>query len=125
MSALRRILRAPVGVFTELRDDSNEAAQERQEAVLLVILLAGIAWVLSTSTAARLLDDSTYDGLLVVIWAFIGGSLYGAFAYFAAGGLLHVGAVGLGSSRSYRADRHLLAFAAVPVALSSAVTPRW
>ena len=123
MSALRRILRAPVGVFTELRDDSNEAAQERQEAVLLVILLAGIAWVLSTSTAARLLDDSTYDGLLVVVWAFIGGSLYGAFAYFAAGGLLHFGAVGLGSSRSYRADRHLLAFAAVPVALSLVLWP--
>ena len=47
----------------------------------------------------------------------------GAFAYFAAGGLLHFGAVGLGSSRSYRADRHLLAFAAVPVALSLVLWP--
>src|SRR5262249_19798031 len=71
------VLQAPRPVFRALRDDSAQAAADRAEPVLLVILLAGAVGVLSTSTAGRLMDDPDYDGLLVAVWTFIGGSLYG------------------------------------------------
>jgi hypothetical protein len=112
------VLQAPRSVFQALRDDTGAAAAERAEPVLLVILLAGIAGVLSTGTAGRLLDDPDYDGITVAIWSFLGGGLYGIAAYWLLGGLLHGSVRALGSRGSYRRTRHLLAFAAVPLALS-------
>ncbi|MDP9284064.1 MAG: YIP1 family protein [Actinomycetota bacterium] len=117
------VLQRPRPVFVALRDDSKESLADRAEPVLAIVLLAGIAAVLSTATAGRLLDDSSYDGLLVAVWAFIAGSLYGMFGYFAFGALLHAGAKALGSQGSYRRARHVLAFAAVPIALSLVLWP--
>jgi hypothetical protein len=117
------VLQAPRAVFLALRDDTADAAADRAEPVLLVILLAGIATVLSTGTAGRLLDDSDYDGVVVAIWAFLGGALYGIAGYWLFGALLHGGVRALGSRGSYRRTRHLLAFAAVPVALSLVLLP--
>ncbi len=37
------------------------------------------------------MDDGSYDGVLVAVWAFLAGSLYGAFAYFVFGALLYGG----------------------------------
>ncbi len=65
--------------------------------MLLIVLLAGIAFVLSTRTAAHLMDDSDYDGLLVAVWAFLAGGLYGGVAYWVLGGVLHWSSVILGS----------------------------
>ena len=79
--------------------------------------------MLSTRTAGRLLDDSDYDGVLVFFWSFIAGGLYGVFGYFAVGGILHGGVKALGSQGTYRRSRHILAFAAVPIALSLIVWP--
>ena len=56
------VLQSPRAVFVALRDDSPEAASNRAEPVLLIVLLAGIAFVLSTRTAAHLMDDHDYDG---------------------------------------------------------------
>jgi hypothetical protein len=117
------VLQRPRPVFVALRDDSKESLADRAEPVLAIVLLAGMAAVLSTAAAGRLMDDSTYDGLLVAVWAFIAGSLYGMFGYFAVGALLHGGGKALGSQGSYRRARHVLAFAAVPIALSIAVWP--
>jgi hypothetical protein len=117
------VLTAPRAVFVALREDSREAAGERSEQVLLVLWLAGIASVLSTATAGRLMDDHDYDALLVAIWAFLAGGLYGGFAYYAFGGFLHGGVKALGSQGSYRRSRQVFAFAAVPVALSLALWP--
>ncbi len=117
------VLQRPRPVFVALRDDSKESLADRAEPVLAIVLLAGIAAVLSTATAGRLMDDSSYDGLIVAVWAFIAGSLYGMFGYFAFGALLHGGARALGSQGSYRRARHVLAFAAVPVCLSLVVWP--
>jgi hypothetical protein len=88
-----------------------------------VIFLAGIAGVLSTSTASHLLDDSDYDVVNIAIWAFIFGGIYGAASYWGLGALVHGGSKALGSQGSYRRSRHVLAFAAVPVALSLIVWP--
>ncbi len=117
------VLQSPRAVFVALREDSPDAASNRAEPVLLIVLLAGIAFVLPTGAAGRLMDDSSYDAPLVAVWAFIAGSLYGIFGYFAFGAVLHGGAKALGSQGSYRRARHLLGFAAVPIALSLVLWP--
>ena len=117
------VLLAPRAVFAALRDDSPEAAGDRSEPVLAIMLLAGIAGVLSTRTAGRLMDDSDYDAILVAVWAFIAGSLYGTTGYWLIGWLLHRGAMAFGSAGSYRRARHVVAFAAVPIALSLVLLP--
>lgn len=113
------VLQRPRPVFIALRD----ADSDRSEQVLLIVLLAGIASVLSTRTAAHLLDSSDFDNTLVAIWAFLGGGLYGLFSYYAFGGLLHAGVKALGSQGTYLRSRHVLAFAAVPLALSLVLWP--
>jgi hypothetical protein len=119
------VLTSPRAVFVALRAD-DEAA-DRAEPVLLIVILAGIAFVLSTATAAHLMDPDPigggYDGTLVAVWAFLAGSLYGGVAYWLFGGALHGASVALGSQGSYRRSRHVLAFAAVPVALSLVLWP--
>jgi hypothetical protein len=117
------VLQRPRPVFVALRDDTKEDAGERAEQVLLVVWLAGIAGVLTTAAAATLLDDGNFDGILVAIWAFIFGGIYGVFGYFLFGALLYGGARALGSQGSYRRARHVLAFASVPIALSLVLWP--
>ena len=117
------VLRSPRAVFLALRDDSPQAAANRAEPVLLVVWLAGMASVLTTATAGRLMDDRDYDGLLVAVWTFLAGGLYGGFAFWAFGAALYGGGRALGSAGSYRRSRHLLAYAAVPIALSLALWP--
>jgi hypothetical protein len=117
------VLQRPRPVFVALRDSSKEAAADRAEPILLVVILAGIAGVLTTGTAAHLMDDGSYDAGLTTIWAFLFGAIYGAFGYFAIGGLLHRSGKALGSQGSYRRARHVLAFASVPIALSLVLWP--
>lgn len=117
------VLQRPRPVFVALRDDSDEAAGDRSEPVLAIVLLSGIALVLSTGTAGRLMDNQAYDGLLVAVWAFIAGSLYAIFGYIVFGALLYGVVKVLGSQGSYRRTRHLIAYAAVPIALSLVLWP--
>jgi len=117
------VLQRPRPVFAALRDDSREAASERSEPVLAIVILAGVAWALSTSTAAHLMDDDSYDAVAVAIWAFFVGGVYGFFGYFAIGAILHRAVRALGSLGSYRRTRHVLAFAAVPLVVSLAAWP--
>jgi hypothetical protein len=69
------------------------------------------------------MDDIEYTPIVVAIWAFIAGGIYGAFGYFFFGALLHAGVRAFGSQGSYRRTRHVLAFAAVPLALSLVLWP--
>ena len=117
------VLQRPRPVFVALRDDSKQSLGDRSEPVLAIIWLAGIAGVLSTPTAGRLLDDNNYDGLLVAVWAFIAGGIYGTFGYFVIGALLYAGSKALGSQGTYRRARQVLAFACVPIALSLVLWP--
>ncbi|MFL5927938.1 MAG: Yip1 family protein [Gaiellaceae bacterium] len=117
------VLQRPRPVFAALRDDSREAVADRAEPILLIVLLAGIAAILVTPTAAHLNDDGSFDPLVIAVWAFVVGSLNGLFAYFALGAVLYGGVKALGSQGSYRRSRHVLAFACVPIALSLAVWP--
>jgi Yip1 domain len=115
------VLVRPREVFMALRstDDADEAA--RQEPVLLVILLAGMAGVVLTPAWRELLDDRDVDALVVAVLTFIGGGFYGVAGYVLLGGAVHLGARGMGSSARYRTVRHVLAFAAVPLGISLAV----
>lgn len=116
---LLRVPYAPRAVFADLRESEQHDVDARQEPVLLVILLAGMAGVLTTPVAGRLLDDSDYDGLLVAVWTFIGGGIYGFAVYMLGGLALWLGVRGMGALETdWRSARHLLAFASTPVALS-------
>ena len=112
------VLLQPVAVFEELRDDSPEAAEARQEPVLAIIVLAGVAGVLSTSFAGTLLDRESLDTLDVALWAFIGGALEGAGLYFVIGAVVYLGGAVAGSTWRFRHARHVLAYSAVPLAVS-------
>jgi hypothetical protein len=117
------VLQRPRPVFVALRDESPKAVSDRAEPVLAIVILAGMAWALSTTTAAHLMDDDAYDAVVVAIWAFIVGGIYGFVGYFAISGVLHRSVKALGSHGSYRRTRHVLAFAAVPVVVSLAAWP--
>jgi hypothetical protein len=112
------VLQAPRAVFSALHDDSDESAHARQEPVLALLWLAGIAGVLATSVARTLLDDPTRDGIVVAVWAFIGGGSYGALAFWLGGAFLYGASHLLGGQGSYRRARHVVAFACAPIALS-------
>lgn len=109
---------SPRAVFVALREEDQEEVEARQEPVLMLVFLAGIAAALATPTARSLYDEAEYDGLLVAVWAFIAGGLTAAVGYFVIGGALYLGARGLGSLGSYKRSRHVLAFALAPLALS-------
>jgi hypothetical protein len=117
------VLQRPRPVFVALRNNDSESLSDRSEPVLAIVILAGIAGALATRTAGSLLDDHDYDGLLVAIWAFLGGGLYGTFVYWFGGALLHIGAKAAGSQGSYRRSRQVLAFAAVPIVLTLVAWP--
>jgi hypothetical protein len=121
------VLQRPRPVFVALRDESKESLSDRAEPILAIVLLAGIAGALDSSTASHLMDmkpfdpNGNVDGISMAIWAFIAGSISGVFGYFVLGALLHFGARALGSQGTYRRNRQIVAFAAVPVALSLAL----
>jgi hypothetical protein len=115
------VLQRPRPVFVALRDEDPDAVAARSEPVLLIVWLAGIAAVLADATTY--LDDRTRDGVDLAIWAFAAGGISGALAYFVLGWILYRTARALGSHGTYRRSRHVLAFAAVPVALSLVLWP--
>ncbi len=117
------VLVAPRAVFAALREEAREDIEARQEPLLAIVYLAGIAGVLASTVAGRLFDDPELDGLLVAVWAVIAGGIYGFATYFVAGAAVYLGARGLGSLGSYRRARHVLGFAAVPLALTLALWP--
>jgi hypothetical protein len=112
------VLQSPRPVFAALRDDSDEAAEARQDAAGTIVWLAGIAGVLATTVASTLLDDPARDWVVLAVWAFLAGGLSGFTLYFFVGKVLHVSLRRLGSRGSFRRARHLLAFATAPLAFA-------
>jgi hypothetical protein len=112
------VLQSPRPVFAALRDDSDEAAGERQDVAGALVWLAGISGILATTVASTLLNDVEIDGALAAVWAFLAGGLYGFSLYYVVGKVSHVTLRRLGSRGSFRRARHVLAFAATPIALA-------
>ena len=115
------VLVRPHEVFAALRstDEDDEAA--RQEPVLLVVLVAGMAGAVLSPAWREVLDQPDVDGLAALVLTFVVGGAEGAVAYFLVGGALHLGTRGMGNPGRFRTTRHILAFSAVPLALSLAV----
>jgi hypothetical protein len=112
------VLLSPRPVFFALREDDPDDVVARSEPVLLLVWLAGAASVLATPTAGGLLDNPDYDPVVLAIWTFIAGGIYGAVGYFLVGFALYFGALLLGSEGNFQRERQIVAFALVPLALS-------
>lgn len=113
------VLRDPKTVFRAMRDTSEDAENARQEPILALVILAGIASVLSfSSTSRELLDDPAVDGALIPVMAFLGGAIYGCAGYWVGGLALYFGIRGAKGDGTYRSARHLLGYALAPLALS-------
>jgi Yip1-like protein len=112
------VLVAPRAVFASLRDDSDEAAEARQEPLTAIAALAGIAVVLVSPTFRRMLNDGAVSLVLIPVLAFILGALYATAVFWLGGGLLYGAARRLGGEGSWRRARHTLALAATPLALA-------
>jgi hypothetical protein len=120
---LGMVFTQPTTVFAWLRDDSEAAAQARQEPVLLVGFLAAAAGVLSSNGISHALDDFGLDGIDLAVILVFATLIYGIVGYFFLGALVYIGeqlADGLGS---FRRARHILAFACAPLALSLVLWP--
>jgi hypothetical protein len=112
------VLQSPKAVFTALRDDSDAAAASRQEPVLALVILAGIAGVLAAPGMGTVMDDYAVDGTDVAINVFLAGGSYGLVVYWLVGAVLFFACEYFGSRGSYRRSRHLVAYATVPLILS-------
>jgi len=112
------VLLSPRPVFYALREDDPDDVTARSEPILLVVLMAGAAAVLATPKAGELLDNPSYDPLLLAVWTFIAGGLYGVVGYFVLGFAIFFGARLMGSLGSFRRERQLTGFALVPLAAS-------
>jgi hypothetical protein len=109
---------SPGSTFAALRDPSRLRADAREEPVLALVLLAGVASVLATPTVGDLLDSRQRSAATVAVIVFLAGALYGAATYWIGGGFLRLGLRAAGSEGTYRQARHLLAYAAAPLALA-------
>jgi Yip1 domain len=109
---------SPRSVFFALREEDPDDVGARGEPILLLVWLAGVATVLASPTASTILDDADYDGVLLAVWAFVAGGIYGAVGYFFFGFALFFGARLFGTLGDFRRERQIVAFAAAPLALS-------
>ena len=117
------VAQAPRSVFLALRDDSREAAEDRQEAIAAIAFFVGVALTVISAASATFADDPERRGVVIPVWLFIAGVLVGIVNYWLAGGVLYIALNILRGGGSYRRARHLLALAAVPLALSLVLLP--
>jgi hypothetical protein len=115
---LVRVLGAPTSVFVWIRDDSEKAADARQEPITALVFLSGISIFLSTRTAGRLFDDIEFDWLLVVVEAVVAGLLVAVQNFWILGGAVYLGGRAADSAASYRQGRHITGLATIPWVLA-------
>lgn len=117
-----RVLTRPREVFVALREDDETDVDARSEPILAIVMVAGMAAMLLTPAWGTLLDEESLDWIVLAVVTFIGGLLYGAFGYFLLGLVVWLGARGVGVDTSARPARQLVAFSALPFALSILIT---
>jgi hypothetical protein len=114
-----RVLAYPREVFEALRDDSVESAADRQDVVVALAFVGGVAAALATASTGAL-DD--LDVLETFVWIFATGFAYGFVGYWVLGWGLSFVVERLGGAGSRRRTRHVLAFALAPLVLA---LPAW
>ena len=113
------VLAHPREVFEALRDDSTESAADRQDVVVALAFVGGVAAALATASAGAL-DD--LDALEMFVGIFATGFAYGFIGYWLLGWALAFVVERLGGRGSRRRVRHVLAFALAPLVLA---LPAW
>ena len=111
-------LAAPQAIFVQLRDESEDAVEARNEPLFAILALASISVVLVSPTFRRMLNDGRVSLLLIPVLAFIAGGIYAALVYWLGGGLLFGSARRFGSEGTWLRARHVLALASTPLAVS-------
>jgi hypothetical protein len=118
-SRLPRLLYAPAPVFAELRDESREAADARQEPLVALLLVAGISMFLSLVALEPPYEHyRELSGLTLTLQSILGGMLVGLSNFWLGGALVYLGARGLGATSGYRLARHITGFATTPFILA-------
>lgn len=113
------VLARPREVFEALREDSVETAEDRQDLVVALAFVGGVAAALATASAGAL-DD--LDAVETFVWLVATGFAYGFVGYWLLGWALSFVVERLGGSGSRRRTRHVFAFALVPLVLA---LPAW
>jgi Yip1 domain len=116
-----KVVTAPREVFAALAETDDTDVDARSEPVLAITILAGVAAVLLVPAWGTVMDDPTVDTLVLLVVTFVGGLFYGAAGYFLFGLALWLGAKAVGIDPPFRIARQIVAFAALPLALSLAV----
>jgi Yip1 domain len=115
---LPRLLYAPAAVFAELRDESREAADARQEPLVAVAFLAGIGIFFASFALEQPYDRyRELSALSLTVETIIGGALVGLSVFWVGGAIVYLGTRGLGAVSGYRLARHVVALATVPFLL--------
>jgi hypothetical protein len=117
-----RVLTRPSDVYDALKEDDETDVDARSEPILAIVIVAGMAGILLTPAWATLLDDESLDWLVIAVITFIGGLFYGTAGYFLLGIVVWAGAHAVGFDVRGRAARQLVAFCALPFALSLLLT---
>ncbi len=113
------VLARPRDVFEALRDDSLESAGDRQDVVVALAFVGGVAAALATASGGALED---LDALERFVWIFATGFAYGFVGYWVLGWSLSFVVERLGGSGSRRRTRHVLAYSLAPLVLA---LPAW
>jgi hypothetical protein len=112
------VLRLPREVFATFRIDSQESALARQDVVVALCFVAGIALALGLGGGS--LDD--LDALDAFVWIFVTGLSLGFAWYWLVGSSLAFVTRRLGGQGSPRRVRHILAFSWPPLVFA---LPLW
>jgi hypothetical protein len=112
------VLESPGAVFTALKDESEDAVENRQEPVTALVYLGGIAGVLLAPAFGHLKRDYSLDGLNIAVIVLFAGAVYGFFGYWLIGWTLSRGIKSLGGTARAHLCRHVLAYSLAPLALS-------
>jgi hypothetical protein len=105
------VLSRPTQVFTALRDGSDASASDRQDVVVGLAFVGGVAAALGSARGA--LDD--LDVLETIVWVIVTGFAYGFIGYWVLGWALSFVVPRLGGGGTRRLTRHVLAFSLSPL----------
>lgn len=112
------VMRLPRDVFSTFRIDSPESALARQDVVVALCFVAGIALALGLGGDAL----ADLDALDSFVWIFVTGLSLGFAAYWLVGSSLAFVTRRLGGQGSPRQVRHILAFSFPPLVFA---LPLW
>jgi Yip1-like protein len=112
------VLQSPQAVFAALKDESEDAVENRQEPVTALVYLGGIAGVLLAPAFGHLKRDYSLDALNIGVIVVFAGAVYGFFGYWLIGWTLSRGIKAMGGSARAHLCRHVLAYSLSPLVLS-------